>query len=470
VNEAYDASRSLVLTHGDPDLVQAMVDGSPDGLCLLNPSRELLVANRAALDLLGLHLDPEGAQDPERVRTDADFDWSIVDRAAQDRQVVHRVDRLRDGRRVLATARATVSPEGAVSFVVLNLRDLTPVRSALTASGNAPVLEADCIAAGIGDSSEDQPTDLIARSAAMAAAQDKARQYAAVDAPVLLLGETGTGKRILARVIHEASARRGGPFMEVSCAALPEPMLDAELFGQAVSPRAGADRGAPQVGLIELAHGGTILIREIGDLSPALQIKLLRFMDDGEVWPVGTAEPRRPDVRLLACSRRDLGRLVSEGTFRADLYYRLNGLTLTLPPLHERREDVGPLIDLMLGHLARTRGRVQMMAPGAAEAIARCSLSGNVRELWKLVERLAVGTATEVINVHDLPAEIGQHAVGMTEGGKRLSMRKMLREIEAQMVQDALARYGTQTEAAKHLGVTQSTVARKAKQYGLGRR
>ena len=257
--------------------------------------------------------------------------------------------------------------------------------------------------------------------------------------------------------------------MEVSAAALPEALLDAELFGQAGSerPEGGA---SPRVGLIELAHRGTVLVTEVGDLPPALQIKLLRFMDDGEVWPVGAAEPCRPDVRVLVSSTRDLGRLVAEGLFRADLYYRLNVLTLTLPPLRDRREDIGPLVDMMVAHLARTGGGARMVAPTAIEAIARCRFPGNVRELWSLVDRLVSGAGTEVVNVHDLPPEIGQSGAEGPDGGRRVSLRKMLRELEAQMVRDALARYGTQTEAAKHLGVTQSTVARKAKQYGLGRR
>jgi transcriptional regulator with PAS, ATPase and Fis domain len=465
---ASDAFRSAVLTHGDPDLLQAMVDGSPDGLCLLSPNRALLIANRAAHDLLGQHLDPESPTDPHCARACAHFDWSIVDQAAQRRQAIDRVDTLDDGRRLLVTARPTVSPGGTVSFVVLTLRDLASIGSALPAPWPASP-EANGAASGPGSSRDEKPTELIARSPAMAAARNKAWQYALVDSPVLLLGERGTGKRILARAIHEASGRRDGPFMEAG-GALPEALLDAELFGQAGSPR--PEEGAsPRVGLFELAHRGTVLLTEVGDLPPALQIKLLRFMDDGEVWPVGAAEPRRPDVRLLVSSGDDLGQMVADGRFRADLYYRLNVLTLTVPPLRDRGEDIRPLVEMMVAYLARTaRGRARMPTPAAMAAIARCSFPGNVRELWDVVDRLVVGTGPDVINTHDLPPAIGQDAALVAEGGRRLSMRKTLKELEAQMVRDALTRYGTQTEAAKYLGVTQSTVARKAKQYGLGRR
>jgi transcriptional regulator with PAS, ATPase and Fis domain len=464
---ASDTFGSAVLTHGDLDLLQAIVDGSPDGLCLLSPSRALLLANRAAHDLLGQDLDPESPPDPQGARPCTQFDWSIVDQAVRRRQAIHRVDALEDGRRLLVTARPTISPRGAVSFVVLTVRDLVSIGSVLPTSW-ATIAEGNC-APQAGGSRDGKPTELIARSPAMAAARDRAWQYAAVDSPVLLLGETGTGKRILARAIHDASGRRGAPFMELSGAALPEAALEVELFGHVGSAR--PEEGvSPRVGLLELAHRGTVLLTEVGHLPPALQIKLLRFMDDGEVWPVGATEPRRPDVRVLASSNCDLGRMVADGGFRADLYYRLNVLTLTLPPLRERREDIGPLVEMMVAYLARTSRGARMLSPGAMAAIARCSFPGNVPELWKMVDQLLAGAGPEVIRVHDLPPAIGPDAAVVAEGGRPVSMRKTLKELEAQMVRDALARYGTQTEAAKHLGVTQSTVARKAKQYGLGRR
>jgi transcriptional regulator with PAS, ATPase and Fis domain len=297
----------------------------------------------------------------------------------------------------------------------------------------------------------------------MVATRDRARRYAAVDSPVLILGETGTGKRLLARMIHETSARRAGPFLEVGCSARPEALLDVEIFGDTGGEGVGG-------GVFDRAHRGTVLLKNVGDLPPGLQTKLLRFIDDGEVWPIGAGEPRRPDVRVLVASSRDLGWMVTEEAFRADLYYRLNVLTLVMPPLRERREDIAPLVEMMLARLARTHGRARMMAPAAMEVLARCPFPGNVRELGSLVERLLVWTRSGVIDVPDLPSELAVRTPEGSATGKRLTMRKMLRDIEAQMVRDALARYGTQTEAAKHLGVTQSTVARKAKQYGLGRR
>lgn len=454
-------SHGTVMTQGDVDLLQVMVEGSPDGLCLVGPDRTIRLANRAALALLGLLPEDGGGRGTAGAGAHVDFDWPVIDEASRGGMTAHRVEILRDGRRLVATACPVASPGSPARFIVLVLRELEVLQAWLPAPPAATGVAWP--AAG------PPPIELIARSQAMAAARDKAVQYAAVDAPVLLLGEAGTGKAVLARMIHETSARREGPFLEVRCGGLPEAFLEAELFGQ--TGLGGPGAGAPaRVGLIDLAHRGTLLLREVEDLPPALQVKLLRFIDDGEVWPIGAVEPRRPDVRILASSSRDLGRLAADGGFRADLYYRLNGLTLGLPPLRERRADIGPLIEMMLAHLARTGGRARMMAPAALEAIARCPFPDNARELWGLVEQLVLTTGSEVINVQDLPAAIASLAPEGPRDGTRVSMRKALRELEAQMVRDALVRYGTQTEAARHLGVTQSTVARKAKQYGLGRR
>ena len=300
----------------------------------------------------------------------------------------------------------------------------------------------------------------------MAQARQKALQYAVVDSPVLILGESGTGKRHMARFIHSVSIRRHAPLFEMRCGALPEAEMEVELFGEVDEASPG---GVKRSGLLERARGGTVLLSEIGDLPAGLQVKLARLLDDGELWPVRAAEARRIDIRLMATSSDDLARRVADRDFRPDLYFRLNVLTLSVPPLWERPEDLPLLIAEALAHVAEVTGRAPMVTPAAIDAICQAKLPGNVRGLWNLVVRLAIGSRSDVITSSDLPVELTRDLV-RADHERPISLRKTLRGIEAQMIRAALARYGTQTLAARHLGVTQSTLARKAKQYGLGRR
>jgi transcriptional regulator with PAS, ATPase and Fis domain len=423
----------------------ATVDGPPEGLCLLGPGPTLLAANQAAVEMLGLPAHVAGS-DPASGVIPPDLE-SLVSEAFEGGLPVHRPHTATNGRALLVAAQPARSSWGVVSFVVLALRDRKPL--------------------GAGEASSPPRDALVARSRAMTEVRQRALQFAAVDSPVLILGEGGTGKRHVARFIHSLSSRQHAPLLEVSCGALPEAALEIELFGEIGGP---SSCGVERPGLIERARGGTVLLGEIGDLPSRLQAKLVRLLDDGELWPVGASEAHRADVRILSTSRDDLAERVADHTFRADLYYRLNALTLSLPPLRQRAEDIPLLVAGALARVAETMGRAPMIAPSAIEAISRGRFPGNVRELGNLVERLALGVRGEVITLSDLPAELTGATLRSAADDRRVSLRKTLREIEAQMIRDALAQYGTQTLAALHLGVTQSTVARKAKQYGLGRR
>jgi len=298
--------------------------------------------------------------------------------------------------------------------------------------------------------------------------RERAVQYAAVDSTVLLLAETGAGKGLFARLIHQASERSGGPFLEVNCGAIPEGLMEAELFGYAKGAFTGADAKG-KIGLVELAHKGTLLLNEIGDLPLGLQVKLLRFLEDGEVWAVGAVKAKRPDVRIVAATNRDLRGMIAAGTFRGDLFYRLDVLRLEIPPLREHAEDIPRLVELTLSRLERKVKRTRRITPAALHALSGYPFPGNVRELINLVERLMVTSANETIDVADLPQSVRQLMGETNEAGSQSSptLRKALQKVESQLLRDALTRYKTQALAARYLGITQSTVARKAKRYGF---
>ena len=452
----------------DAGLLDAMVEGALDGLCLLTAEGIILKANHLAFEILALTKDEMIGRPAAAVLTQNGRECSVLDEVRKQKLTVTAVQTFGDGRRVLVSGTPVCDETGKLQHIILNLRDTTGMSRVMRRlQETVGVSEPYRPPAGSSDTRDLAIPEAVFRSEIMRMQHDKAIQYAAVDSPVLLLGETGTGKGVFSRLVHRASLRSAGPFVEVNCGAIPEGLIEAELFGYVKGAFTGADsRG--KTGLVELAHMGTLLLNEIGDLPIGLQVKLLRFLEDGEVWSIGAIKPKRPNVRVVAATNRDLAQMIRGGSFRGDLYYRLNVLTINIPPLREHPGDIADLVDMMLAKLERKVGRRRTFAPDALEALAGYPFPGNIRELWNLVERLVVTTAEETIMLHDLPAEIASAAEsGPLDHHERPSLRKARQKVEAQLLRDALTRFGTQARAAKHLGVTQSTVARKARQYGL---
>jgi transcriptional regulator with PAS, ATPase and Fis domain len=242
----------------------------------------------------------------------------------------------------------------------------------------------------------------IFRSEAMEAVSLMARRVAAGSAKVLITGESGVGKDIVARLIHVDSSRARGPYVAVNCATFSETLLESELFGHVKGSFTGAYRD--KAGRLQMADGGTIFLDEIGEMSVRMQATLLRFLEDGELQPVGSddSHPRRVDVRVIAATNRDLRDMVAAGQFREDLLYRINVVHIQVPPLRERPEDIGPLVD----HIVRTTGRDIVFTEAARDALAAYRWPGNVRELQNVIEQVVWMVTSSEVDVSDLPAAI----------------------------------------------------------------
>ena len=291
------------------------------------------------------------------------------------------------------------------------------------------------------------------------------RRVAPSDATVLIRGESGTGKELIAKAIHFASSRATGPLVKVNCAALPESLLESELFGHEKGAFTGAV--AARKGRFELADGGTIFLDEVGDLPPGVQVKLLRVLQEREFERVGSSRPVAVNVRLLAATHRDLEALVRDGRFRDDLYYRINVVTISLPPLRERREDLPLLIDQFLKASADKNSRiVQGLTREAREALLRYDYPGNVRELENLIERAVVLSRGDVIGIGDLPLPLHE---APHEPEERAGLLAAVEGLERRMIRDALVRAdGIQTRAADLLGISERVLRYKLRKYGLG--
>ena len=315
----------------------------------------------------------------------------------------------------------------------------------------------------------EEPLAIIARSAAMQQVVDLARRVAKVDSTVLITGESGSGKERIARLVHEESTRAAGPFIAVNCGAITESLLESELFGHARGAFTGATQDRP--GLFEAANSGTLLLDEVGEVSPSMQVKLLRALQEREIRRVGENKNRRIDVRVLAATNRELAQGVAGGTFRQDLYYRLKVVELHVPPLRERREDVLPLGRVLLASAAlQMKRKILGLAPSAADQLLRHDWPGNVRELENAMERavaLARGTRVEL---EDLPEEV-RNAIPMTTAV--VGTVRPLEDVEKDYILSALElNGGNQTRTAEQLKIGSATLYRKLKSYGMiaGRR
>jgi two-component system response regulator HydG len=293
-----------------------------------------------------------------------------------------------------------------------------------------------------------------------------AETVAPADSTVLISGESGTGKEVIARYIHALSDRAGGPFVSINCGALPESLLESELFGHVKGSFTGAVRD--KQGLFEAARSGTFFLDEVGEMSPATQVKVLRALQEREVVPVGSTEPVSVDVRIIAATNRDLEEEMRRGGFRGDLYYRLNVITLHLPPLRDRIDDVPILAEYFLERFATARGRrPPRLAPAALAAFQSYDWPGNVRELENALERAAVLSASGEIGVEELPARITSDRVHPLVAD-RLPPNPSLEIIERAYISWVLqAEGGNRTRAAEVLGIDPSTLYRKLTRYGI---
>jgi two-component system NtrC family response regulator len=305
---------------------------------------------------------------------------------------------------------------------------------------------------------------IIGESGQMQEVLSLVRRVAPSDATVLIRGESGTGKELIAKAIHYASPRASGLLVKVNCAALPETLIESELFGH----EKGAFTGAVSTrkGRFELADGGSLFLDEIGDLPAPVQVKLLRVLQEREIERVGSSRPITVNVRLLAATHRNLEALVREGRFRDDLYYRINVVTVALPALRERREDLPLFIDHFLRVFAVKNGKtIRGLSREARETLLRYDYPGNVRELENLIERAVVLTRDEVIGLADLPLTLAEPAPEPETG---VGLIAAVEGLERRMIREALAQAnGTQTRAAELLGVSERVLRYKLKKYGL---
>jgi len=307
------------------------------------------------------------------------------------------------------------------------------------------------------------------KSRQFAATLKQASQLAGVETTVLIQGESGTGKELIAKAIHYNSRRRAHPFVVVNCGAIPENLVESELFGH----KRGAFTGAlvDQKGKFESADTGTIFLDEVGELPLAAQVKLLRVLQEKQVDVVGSPVPKSVDVRIIAATHRNLRDMVRAGEFREDLFYRLSVAPLTVPPLRSRRDDIPPLVHHFLSQINERMGKSARMSQEVVSRLVEYDWPGNVRELENIIERLVVFNASGAIEASELPPEVS--SAGKVLGGLRMEVPDegvALEEVEKALLLTALNRNGwNQSRAARYLGLSRNTLIYRMQKYHLRR-
>jgi transcriptional regulator with PAS, ATPase and Fis domain len=392
--------------------------------------------------------------------------------AIKSRDVVSLLQENRFGRKLISTATPVFDDAGELIRVVVSERDITE-----TDRLQRQLEEQQAI----GDHFRHQVQELqddflaghpvIAKSPCMVKSLRQALKVSEVDSTVLILGESGVGKGLVADLIHKNSRRAENSIVKINCGAIPETLIEAELFGYEKGAFTGASSSKP--GHLELADSGTLFLDEIADLPLASQVKLLRFMEDGVVTRLGSTQGRKVDVRILAATNRDLDQLVSSGQFRSDLFYRLSVIPLLIPPLRERRECLVAMIRSYIDHFSVRSNVTKRLNAVVLDALVNYPYPGNVRELMNICERLVVMSDGETIDLGDLPQDV---VAGTLEGQgsplgrwpEEMNMAQILDSVEKRVLTDASKRYRKQQDIAEALGMSQPTVARKLQKYGIG--
>jgi len=451
---------------GLPTQIEAILQAMSDGLWICDAKPRLLWINEACEQLNDIRAEDVCGLEVSELLSLGNFDHDATTQVLSQRRPVAINQHVKSGRTLLVNAVPVFDSSGGVAYVVGTERDLTELnqlRDQLDQSREITLkISSELLALKLRDA---KLSDIVAESEGLQRVLDTALRLSQFDSTVLLTGPSGTGKSMIAKLIHEQSDRKASPMLSLNCGALPDSLMEAELFGYADGAFTGAQAGG-KPGLVEAADTGTLFLDEIDALSLDVQVKLLTFLDTQSFIRVGDTRLRQVDVRLIAATNKNLEARVKEGSFRQDLYFRLNVVPVELPPLSARRADIQPLVWRNLERLNERYGVEKSISRDALELLARYDYPGNVRELQNILERSFVLSNSVSIGVEDLPREVRDTAAPSTPRDPG-SLTDAVAALEYELLSRACQRLPRQVDIARELGVSQATVARLLRKHGL---
>ena len=454
-------------------ILNAIFRVSTDGISICDSRGNIVACNEAISKISGLKLQDIVGKNPKELIENRIIDKSVaLEVIATKRQINTMISIKPTKKQILATGTPVFDEDGNIEMIISNERDMTQLNNLKEKLDKTRLVKEkykDKLAE-IG-MLELKDQEIIVASHKMRQVLKIGHKFAKLGVSnILLLGESGTGKNLLSKFIYNNGARRKKPFIDINCAAIPESLLEAELFGYEKGAFTGAGAKG-KVGLFELAHEGTLFLDEIGDLPLSVQAKLLKYLDNQEILHLGGIKPIKVDCIIITATNRDLKKLVNQGDFREDLFYRLNSVSLHIPPMRDRREDIFKLAYHFLNMYNQAYGFKKRFSPQAIEQLLSYRLPGNVRELKNIINSAVLMSEKDVLekSIVNAMAELGveNNSQYIKHSDATISLKEQLLRVEKNIFKNALSRYQSTREIAKHLKLSQSSVVRKLKHHSL---
>ncbi|GEN35624.1 sigma-54 interaction domain-containing protein [Aneurinibacillus danicus] len=447
--------------------LNAIIETSTDNIVIADGAGRVLRVSSNCREIYGIEPEELYGKSSQELEEAGVFSPSVTLKVLETKVKEQVIQHTKTDKVVMATGYPVFDEQGRLARVVSYSHDMTEIMS-LKKNFEELAEQVKRYESELEELREKETRipGVVAESPQMKRVITMVQRVAKVDTTVLLLGESGVGKNVIAKAIHRKSARKSQPFIEVNCGAIPEGLLESELFGYTSGSFTGASKGG-KPGIIELADKGTLFLDEIGEMPLALQAKLLKVIQEKQITPVGGTRPKKVDFRLIAATNQDLERMVKEGKFRKDLYFRLNVVPIEIAPLRERPQDILPLIRIFLEKFAEAYGLKKRLDESAVHLLLNYKWPGNVREVENVMERLVVTTDEEVISAAHLPETMRTEAevaeVPIAVGSRKL--KDILEEVERRVIMQAYEECRTTHEMAARLGISQPSVVRRLQKY-----
>jgi PAS domain S-box-containing protein len=468
VSEYEDLKREIQSLRNDKTELEAIFDSSFDEIFVIDGNGIALKINRAGDTYYGVDTSEMIGRNVIELEEQGYFKPSVTRMVMEKKERVTTTQKTRTGKELIVTANPVFDKQGNIIRVVVNSRDISELSTL-----RKRLMEAEQLAETYRkqviklESDSNVKKELIADSHDMKQILEMVDKVARVDSTVLITGESGVGKGVIANRIHKLSSRSEGPYISINCGAIPENLLESELFGYAPGAFTGAQKGGKK-GLIQMGEGGTVFLDEVAELPLNLQVKLLHAIQQKSVMPVGGTAPIEVDVRFIAATNRNIKEMVKNGEFREDLFYRLNVIPLEIPPLRQRRQDIIPLVEYYLHVINQKYGMSKKLAPETRDILKRYNWPGNVREVENIVERMAVTSDSVELKPVHLPDYVLDQ---ISKSNNTIfvpdlcHLEEAVQQVEKQLITKAYNLYGNTYLMAEALGGNQSTVVRKMKKY-----